>query len=137
MLDLTSLQKSLQALERSLTVLSSAGTLSPDLRETVRAGVVQQFEVAYEQSWKFMQRWLRENCVAEEADHPRTRRELFRAAAQGGLIDQPHAWFEYGEARNLTAHTYDEKQATIACQMAERFLLDGKSFLQKLEAAND
>ncbi len=62
---------------------------SVDLRDTVRAGVIQNSKVAYEQCWKFIQRWIRENRTPEDADHPGTRKELFRLATRYGLVADP------------------------------------------------
>jgi len=33
--------------------------ISKDMQDTLRAGVIQNFEVAYEQSWKMLQRWIK------------------------------------------------------------------------------
>ena len=55
---LDSLAKSINALERAVKTASSLDTFDKDLQEAVRAGVIQNFEVAYEQSWKMMERWL-------------------------------------------------------------------------------
>ena len=46
--------------------------MDSDLFETVKAGVIQHFEVAYELCWKFIQRWIKENRTPEDASHPRT-----------------------------------------------------------------
>ncbi len=52
-MDISSLKKAVDALERSLRVADeSASTGNEDLVEAVRAGVIQNFAVAYEQSWK-------------------------------------------------------------------------------------
>ena len=56
-----------------------------DLQEAVRAGVIQNFEIAYEQSWKMMKRWLEDSVGATYVDGV-TRRELFRLAAEHRLI---------------------------------------------------
>ena len=112
-------------------------TLSVDLRETVRAGVIQNFEVAYEQCWKFIQRWIRENRTPEDADHPLTRKELFRLAARYGLITDPLPWFEYSDARNLTSHTYDAKQAEVVFAVAGHFSIDAQYLLKQLKERND
>lgn len=45
--------------------------------------------MAYEQCWKFIQRWNSENQSPEDADIPRTRKELFRVAARLELISDP------------------------------------------------
>lgn len=137
-LQLDSLEKSIDALHRSITAAEQdLNDLSPDLRETIRAGIIQNFEVAYELSWKFVQRWLRENSVTDEATHPRTRKELFRMAARVGLVADPAPWFKYGSARNLTSHTYDAKQAEVVYQAATRFLTDAQLLLQELQNRND
>jgi nucleotidyltransferase substrate binding protein (TIGR01987 family) len=137
-LDLTSLSKSIQAFEKSLTVMNSISMdQNLDLWETVRAGVIQNFEVAYEQCWKFIQRWIHLNRTPEDADHPRTRKELFRFAARYGLISNPIQWFEFGEGRNLTSHTYDQEQADKVYELASCFLPYALELLKNLEKAND
>ena len=134
MLDLTSLKKAVGALERSINAANAnMATLGADMQDTVRAGVIQNFEVAYEQCWKFIQRWIRENRTPEDADNPRTRNELFRLAANYGLIPDPEPWFAYGAARNLTSHTYNIEQAQAAYSVAQSFLKDAKILLLRLE----
>lgn len=137
-LDLSSLRKAVDSLERSVGISESgAASGNPDLEVTIRAGVIQNFEVAYEQSWKFIQRWIRENATPEEATHPRTRKDLFRLAAKYELIAAPEPWFEYGDARNLTSHTYDEERADEVFTIASKFLKDAKGLLKSLEGGND
>ena len=138
-LDLTSLKKAIDALERSLAIAKNKKIelMDNDLRETIRAGITQNFEVAYEQCWKFIQRWIRENGSANDANYPRTRKELFRLASQNGLISDPLPWFEYGNARNLTSQTYDENSAEHVYQIAIKFISDAKFLLKQLEARND
>jgi nucleotidyltransferase substrate binding protein (TIGR01987 family) len=137
-LQLDSLAKAVAALERSLNAAhSNMGSLNKDLKDTVRAGVIQNFEVAYEQCWKFIQRWIRGNRTSEDADHPRTRKELFRMAARYALIADPLPWFDYGDARNLTSRTYNEAQAMSVYETAERFIVDAKALLTRLESNND
>jgi len=137
-LDLTSLSSALGALEHALAdaawVETAAGARAT-LAETIRSGVVQSYEVAYEQCWKMIRRWLRENGVPEDADHPRTRKELFRLAAEAGLVDDPVRWFAYGDARNLTSHTYDGETAERVVAEAVRFLPDARALLARLEDA--
>ncbi len=113
------------------------GAVSEDMQETLRAGVIQNFEVAYEQSWKMLQRWMRNNISPEEAEHPRTRKELFRIAARKGLIQDPTPWFEYAEARNMTSHTYDEDNAVCVFETAKKFASDADFLLRRLEELND
>jgi len=137
-LDLTSLEKAVMALRLSLEATACGlEAINASLQDTVRAGVIQHFEVAYEQSWKYIQRWLRENTTPEEADFPRTRKELFRMAARHGLIGDPLPWFDFGEARNQTSHTYDGAKALDVYAMARLFLPHAAELLARLSERND
>ena len=132
-LDLYSLEKSLKALEKSLIVAKSEIVVSDsDLDATIRSGVIQNFEVAYEQCWKFIQRWIRENRTPADADHPRTRKELFRLAAKYELISDPLPWFEFGDARNLTMEIYDADKANSIFKSAKQFLPYAKELVNNI-----
>ncbi len=138
-LDLSSLKKALTSLETALSVVCSAQSddkFGTDAIETMKAGVIQNFEFTYELCWKFVQRWIRTNKTPEDAE-PRTRKDLFRLAARYGLIEDPTKWFEYGEARNITAHTYDRAKADIVYEVAIRFRDDARYLLSQLEELND
>lgn len=137
-LELDSLVGAVDALRRSVNAADeNMATLSADLQETVKAGVIQNFEVAYEQSWKFVQRWIRENPTPEQTDNSPTRRELFRIAAHNELVSDPLPWFEFGEARNLTSHTFDCEQAATVYAAARSFLPFAEELLERLQARND
>jgi nucleotidyltransferase substrate binding protein (TIGR01987 family) len=132
-------ERSLRALEKSIALVESGlATPGQDLFETLRAGVIQQFEVTYELCWKLMDRWLRANRRNNHGDPEtaRTRKELFRAAWANQLISNPGPWFEYAEARNLTAHTYNNEQADKAYQLATRFVQDAQDLLGRLKAGD-
>lgn len=98
-----------QILERSEDPALMA-RLDEITRKAVCSGAIQHFAFTFELAWKFIQRWIRTNLAPEDADHPRTRKELFRIAARHGLIADPLPWFAYAEARTITSHTYDEAQ---------------------------
>ncbi len=139
-LDLSSIEKGVDSLDAALKVAADAGfmsRLSKEQADTVRAGVIQNFEFTYELCWKFIQRWLKENRFLDEAALPRTRKDLFRMAARAALIDHPDRWFDYGDARNITAHTYDLDKAKIVYEAATRFIVDAKELLERLESMND
>ena len=137
-LSLTSLEKAIAALDRSIKAADSDVAAShEELAETIRSGVIQNFEVAYEQCWKFIQRWIRENRTPEDADHLRSRKELFRLAARYKLISDPRPWFEFGDARNLISHTYEEEHAETVFTAARRFLPYATELLKNLRGMND
>ncbi|MCW5588152.1 MAG: nucleotidyltransferase substrate binding protein [Legionellales bacterium] len=133
LLDLSALKNAINSLEEAIQYsLHLPTNIKADI---VRDSVIQRFEYSYELSWKLLQRWLSINVSPEEAD-PRTKKDLFRLAAQKKLIDNPEDWFEFAEARNNVAHTYNEKKAQYVYKIALKFLASAKYLLQKLEQAN-
>lgn len=134
---LGSLEKSIDALERSIRIAGRFDNISDDgVKETLRAGVIQNFEIAYEQSWKMMRRWLAEN-VGNAYVNVLTLRELFRRAAESLIITDVDRWMAYHEARNRTSYTYDEETAQSVFEEATGFVRDAKQLLKTLEAHND
>jgi len=137
-LDLSSLQKAVDSLQRAINVASSLknNEQNKDNIEVVRAGVIQNFEFTYELCWKFMKRWLEINGEGAAVDGV-TRKELFRIAAERRLIENVEAWFEYTGSRNETAHTYDPQTASHVFESAKSFLGDSKLLLKHLKEKND
>jgi len=137
-LDLSSLQKAVMSLERALNVAAPdrLKEMTADQQEVIRAGVIQNFELAYELCWKFVKRWLETNLSPMIADGV-TRRELFRLAAENRLIDDVEQWMRYHDARNQTAHIYDLEIAQEVYETARGFVRDARKLLQALEARND
>lgn len=130
---LNHLDAALSALEVALRVAGRAQTAADtELADTARSGVIQNFEIAYELSWKVMRRWL-----LEELGHTDTelamRRQLYRLAAQHGLIDDLQAWMDFHQARNLTSHTYDRGIALQVAAAAADFVSVGRSLLRTLQ----
>jgi nucleotidyltransferase substrate binding protein (TIGR01987 family) len=127
-LDLSSLQKAVDSLQRAVKVASSQikGKVDTDEKEVIRAGVIQNFEFTYELCWKFMKRWLGINISSAVVDGI-SRKELFRLAAESRLISDVETWFEYNNLRNETAHTYDTKTAKDVYEAALRFAGDAPS----------
>jgi nucleotidyltransferase substrate binding protein (TIGR01987 family) len=137
-LNLSSLQKAVNSLERAVKVASSQikGKVNTDTEEVIRAGVIQNFEFTYELCWKFMKRWLEINIGSAVVDGI-PRKELFRMAAESRLISDVETWFEYNNLRNETAHTYEAKTAEDVYKAAIRFAADARAFLKTLEDKND
>lgn len=139
MLDLSPLQSATSALLRALSVTGDAARwqqFDEATQEALRAGVIQSFEVAYEQSWKMMRRWLSANPVAGEVDGV-PMRQLFRVAARAGLIDDVDAWMSFHAARNQTSHTYNRAVAQTVFELAPLFAAQAQAVLRQLEQRND
>jgi nucleotidyltransferase substrate binding protein (TIGR01987 family) len=137
-LDLSSLRKAIESLGKTLKVADSRLTagLDNDTKDAIRAGAIQNFEFTYELCWKFMRRWLEGNLGSAYVEGV-TRRELFRLSAENRLLTDVDQWMEYHDARNETAHTYDEDTAEDVFETTRIFLGDAKKLLQALEARND
>jgi len=67
----------------------------------------------------------------------RSRKDLFRYAAKLGLVEDAEAWFKFGDARNLSVHVYDSKQAEEVYQVACSFIIEARKLQQTLESYND
>lgn len=135
-LQLDSLAKSVGILERSIKTANRVDDSDEDLKETVRAGVIQHFEVAYELSWNMMQRWLKENIGADYVKGL-DRADFYRLAAENLLIADSARWMDYHRARNSTSHTYNEEAAENVFAEATEFVHDAKQLLSVLEERND
>src|SRR3989338_9358416 len=134
---LTNFLKAIEALERSLQANEDAKNLdlSNDIRESIRGGVIQNFEVCYEQSWKMMKRWI-ENHVGNTYVDGVTRRELFRVAAENRLISDVELWMGFHSSRNETSHTYDQAPAREVFAAAKPFLIEVKSLFAAIQSRN-
>lgn len=139
MLELSSLEKAISSFGRAVKVCTQKiadENVPQDELETIKAGVIQNFEFTYELCWKFMKRWIEQNISLSAADGV-TRRELFRMSAESLLIDDVDEWMEYHQARNLTSHIYDANIAKEVLAAALKFLPVAKCLKDSLEKRND
>ena len=96
---MTSLERSIANLEDALSI--------PEPNRFERQGLVKAFEMAYELSWKTLQDFL-SYIGMEGVVGPRP---VIRQAFQNGLISDGEGWHAMHQARNESAHLYDESQA--------------------------
>lgn len=94
-------------LEKALNSLSLSLKENTKSNITLRAGVIQFFEMSFELSWKTMKDYLNEVGFSE-VNSPRS---AIKKAFEIGLIADGHLWLRALEDRNLTAHTYVESTA--------------------------
>ena len=139
MLDLSPLQAAISALLRALSVTGDVRRwqqFDAETQEALKAGVIQTFEVAYEQSWKMMRRWLSANPIAGDVDGV-PMRQLYRLAAKAGLIDDVDRWMDFHAAHNQSSHTYNRTIAQSVFELAPVFAGQAQDMLAKLENRND
>lgn len=137
-LDLSSLHRAFISLQNAIEVSTDKNLfneLNDKQKDTIRAGVIQNFEFTYELSWKMIKRWLETNVSKNYGQV--SNKELFRRAAQYNLIDNVEKWFVYHEARNKTSHIYDEEVATAVYKVAIEFGNEVQILLKNLGKQND
>jgi nucleotidyltransferase substrate binding protein (TIGR01987 family) len=111
-------------MNRNKTIVKNLKKASKRLKEAAilpatrihKDAVIQRFEFCFELSWKAVQTFLR-----EEGLDCKSPRNCFRIAADLEIISDPVVWLEFLEARNLIAHTYNEKLANRVYKKAIQF----------------
>jgi nucleotidyltransferase substrate binding protein (TIGR01987 family) len=134
-LDITGLKNAVNSLERALNVVmrkEQEEGVDPDEIETLRAGLIQNFEVSYELCWKNMKRWLEFNVGRESTDGI-SRNGLFRLAAENTLIADVETWMSFHRARSSTSHEYSGAVAESVYEKAQEFLPHAKDFVSRME----
>ena len=130
-LDLTSLDKAVQSLKKSIIRFE----MEHD-DDIVRDSVIQRFEYTYSLALRFIQRYLALNMPIPEEEL--TFNNIIRKADRIGLLKQDlSVWCEYREMRNITSHTYNEDKAVLVSKVAIRFLDDAEYLLHELKNRNN
>ena len=138
-LDLGNLRDATNAMAQVVSVSEDPvfmNAQSGAVRNAIRAGVIQHFEFTYELCCNLMRRWLRENMNPDLVISA-SRRQMFRYAAQTGLIQSYEVWSEFAESRNLTSHTYREDVAAAVYASASAFFIEALALSRLLELSND
>lgn len=131
MLDFSSFEKALNSLEKALR----RSTKAPE-DEELRDACIQRFEYSFELAWKMLKRIL-ERLVGVSAEvDAYSKKDLFRVGQEYRLINDCTAWFDYLEKRNLTTHTYDQRNAGEVFGVIASFSKDARYLLNNLKGRN-
>ncbi len=76
--------------------------------DSVRDGVIQRFEMCTELAWKTTREYLIDQGFSDGINSPKS---VMRKAYTAGLLQEEQGWIDLLNARNLTAHIYDEATA--------------------------
>lgn len=104
----------LQELKMVLRRLEEALALPKN--DVVRDSVIQRFEFTVELSWKALQKSLQAAGLPEVLGP----KNVFREAAQINLVQNPEAWIQFIDDRNLSSHTYRETLAEQVYASAQK-----------------
>lgn len=137
-IDLGAFRTTLASLQDGLEVVQSPWfkAQTPQVQNTLIAGVIQNFEFVYEIGFKTLRRRLEIDAAVPTEVDALGFRDLLRRAAEQGLIDEVESWFRYRELRNITAHTYDSARAHGVYLQTVEFIRSATSLLERLEARN-
>ncbi|MDX8395417.1 MAG: nucleotidyltransferase substrate binding protein [Mariprofundaceae bacterium] len=125
-LDFSPLHKALETLDEALGRSVENDTL-------LRDGCIQRFEYTYELAIRMLRRQLEQvSHSKDEIDHA-SFRDMIRMGAEKGLIDDPEAWFEFRNKRNITSHTYNENKAKDVFSVIPMFAKKTRLLLNCLE----
>jgi nucleotidyltransferase substrate binding protein (TIGR01987 family) len=124
---LTPFEKALSSLEEVLRL-----PVDPIIRDSA----IQRFEYTYELAFKFMKRFLKEAAASTAGIEENGFKDILRAAAAAGMVEDVERWFSYRGARNMTSHTYDEKKAAQVFGLLPAFARDARSLLEALQRRN-
>lgn len=92
------------------------------------AGAIQAFEVCYELAWKTLKKVPSLNSIEVIGT-----RDVFRLAAQKGLITDHKPWFDYQNKRNVTVHEYYDEIEKKVYPILPNFLQDLDQLIEKLK----
>lgn len=110
-------QKTLRNLERSLS--------TPVMEPRDLLGIIKDFEMAEELSWKVVKKWLK-----SQGHESMGSKDVFSKAFRFGLINNELGFLTMIDDRNQAAHVYDENEAN---QLAERIRNSHLALLKNLE----
>lgn len=100
-------EKALYSLKEMIDFDSSFDTPLEKLDEAIRDSIIKKFEYTFELSWKTIKEYLEKEGY-EEFNSPK---KVLKQAFEINLIKNEEIWSNMIEARNSTAHRYDEEQA--------------------------
>ena len=132
-LDSSALLRCSQALDQALTLLRGSAPGSV-LYELYRSACVKEFEIIIELAGKLLKKALRPYYASHRQAETLVYKDIFRAAAQHGLLSAPEAerWLTYRDRRNSTAHEYGAGFAEAAVNFLPQFVTDAAALAQLL-----
>ena len=111
-----------QNYKKTLAFLRSGVELQKEraLSELECGGVIQAFEFTQELSWKVLKDFIEEKGGGEKIYGSK---DAIREAFNRGLISDGEIWMDMIKARNLSSHTYDEKDSiNLVKDISEKFM---------------
>jgi nucleotidyltransferase substrate binding protein (TIGR01987 family) len=97
-----------------------------------QSGIIKDFEMTYELSWKALKKKL-----IEQGHQTLGAKDVYTKSYQLGFLSNEKVWLAMIEDRNLTSHVYDETSAMqIISRIKDLYLPAFRELLQKQFAAS-
>ena len=122
-----------QNYKKALVTVENAVELaaSRELSDLEKQGLIKGFEFTFELAWNVMKDYLEDQGITGIISSKGAVRNAFNK----GLIDDGQTWLDMIEARNISAHTYDEETADkLQKKIAKDFYGHFVSFLEKMKS---
>ncbi len=132
--------KKVDNFDKCLQVLRKADFEQSKENEIYRTGIIAQFNLTFELSWKALQEVMRIHGV--EGAEMGSPREILQLAYKVGFISDPEIWLQMLKQRNLSVHIYDEQKADeLVSQIRDSFIATftvlENTLKEKTEIADD
>lgn len=126
--------KKFDAYKDCLTVLLKSSRDNARTDEIYRMGVIWQFNLTFELSWKAIKEVLSVYGVNEaKSGSPHS---IIKAGYAAGFLTDADVWLDMLEKRNRAVHVYDEKQSAELTDLIFERYMAAFIDLQKILAAN-
>ena len=122
---MTKLRNLTEDLKKANQRLKEAGSLKATMIN--KDATIQRFEFTFELSWKTIQEYIK-----DQGSDCKSPKGCIREGARLEIINNPEDWFEFLKARNLIAHTYNEKLANKVYRKALKFPREIDNLLKNL-----
>ena len=132
--EVTPAVKKLDAFAKSLAVLGKSNRETTD--EIYRMGIIGQFHLTFELSWKALREILLLHGVSEAASG--SPREILKAGYQFRFLDDESLWLDMLKRRNLTTHVYNEELADeLVTLIFEKYIAELENLRDELKRRLD
>ena len=121
--------KKFDVFTKSLTVLLGSNRESAD--EIYRMGIIGQFHLTFELSWKALREVLLLHGVNAAASG--SPREIIKAGYQFHFLNDENVWLDMLKRRNMTTHIYNETLADeLVALIFEKYIAEFKNLRDEL-----
>jgi nucleotidyltransferase substrate binding protein (TIGR01987 family) len=116
-----------------LQVLKNSNREMAKSDEIYRTGVIGQFSLTFELSWKVLQEVMRAHAVSEaENGSPR---EILKAGFRFSFLDDESTWLQMLKDRNSAMHIYDEQAfISVLDRVYDSYIKTFDTFAEKMRA---